>query len=207
MSLLEPHNLPFAAALCVMVILAVIQMVGVADFLGDPDFDHDVDHGPEGAGAGLASILGLGRVPFTIWLGLLLTAFAGIGVSIQELATSLTGGPLDLWLASAFALVGALPVTSALVRPLGRILPHDETSAVERDELLGRRARITDGTARRGNPARARVHDRHGMMHHVMVEPHEDAGELRAGEEVLLVRREGDGFFASALEMRQLSPN
>ena len=65
----------------------------------------------------------------------------------------------------------------------------------------------TDGTARRGHPARARVHDRHGMMHHVMVEPHEDAGELCAGEEVLLVRREGEGFFASALDIRQLSPN
>jgi hypothetical protein len=40
------------------------------------------------------------------------------------------------------------------------------------------------------------VIDGHGQPHFVMVEPHDDADELRSGETALLVRREGSLFFA-----------
>jgi len=203
LDLLEPHNLPFAAALCVMAIIAVVQLFGAADFFGDHDFGHDSD----GAVDGLLSVFGIGRVPFLIWLALFLITFAGLGLGIQALAADLTGAPLDARLAALFAAIASLPVTAALSRPLGAILPGDETTAVTLDDLLGRRAHITDGVARRGSPARARVNDRHGMAHYVMVEPHEDASELRAGDEVLLVRREGTGFVAAELVDRALSPN
>lgn len=203
MDLLEPHNLPFAAALCVMAVLALVQLIGLADFFGD----HDIGHDSGGAMDGLLSLVGVGRVPFLIWLSLFLLAFAGLGLGIQASAENLTGGPLDAALASMFAGVAALPVAGLVSRPLGAILPGDETTAISVDELIGRRAHITDGVARRGSPARARVNDRHGMMHHVMVEPHEDSSELRAGEEILLVRREGEGFIAMELADRALSPN
>ena len=39
-----------------------------------------------------------------------------------------------------------------------------------------------------------------------MVEPHEASAELHAGDDVLLVRREGDQFYATALAERRLSP-
>jgi len=201
--LLEPHNLPFAAALCVMAVLALVQLIGLADVFGD----HDIGHDAGGAMDGLLSLVGVGRVPFLIWLALVLLAFAGLGLGIQAFAENLTGRPLDAALASVFAAVAALPVAGVVSRPLGAILPGDETTAISLDELVGRRAHITDGVARRGSPARARVNDRHGMMHHVMVEPHEDTSELRSGDEVLLVRREGEGFIAMELADRALSPN
>ena len=40
-----------------------------------------------------------------------------------------------------------------------------------------------------------------------MVEPHEAASELHAGDEVLLVRREGESFYATAVAERRLSPD
>jgi hypothetical protein len=43
--------------------------------------------------------------------------------------------------------------------------------------------------------ARAKVIDGHGQAHYVMVEPHDTATELRTGDTVLLVRREGQTFF------------
>ena len=43
MTLLEPHNLPFAAALFFMLLLAILQGVGVGDMLGDADADIDAD--------------------------------------------------------------------------------------------------------------------------------------------------------------------
>ena len=208
MTLLEPHNMPFAAALGLMLVLAVIQLIGIADF-GDADVDLDADgDGLPDAGMfdGLLTLLGIGRVPLTIWLALFLFLFAGIGLSIQELAQSLTGGPLYSWLAALIAGVAALPVTGIFARPLGRILPKDHTTAVSTESLVGRRATISIGVARTGSPARARVKDVHGQTHRVMVEPHEAASELHEGDEVLLVRREGNQFYATALAERRLSP-
>ncbi|GAB5351863.1 YqiJ family protein [Qipengyuania sp. 483] len=208
MTLLEPHNMPFAAALVIMLILAMVQLIGIADF-GDADFDLDADgDGLPDAGMfdGLLTLLGIGRVPLTIWLALFLFLFAGIGLSVQELATSLTGSPLDSWLAAVIAGVAALPVTGVFARLLGRILPKDHTTAVSTESLIGRRATITEGVARTGSPARARVKDVHGQTHYVMVEPHEASSEIHAGDEVLLVRREGGQFFATALAERRLSP-
>lgn len=203
MDLFEPHNLPFAAALGVMLVLAIVQMFGLGDF-GDADAEPGAEAGTLD---GLATVLGIGRVPFTIWLALFLLLFAGLGLGIQELAANLTGGPLDAWLASVFAGGAALPATAVMVRPLAAVLPQDESTAVTLDQLVGRRARVTDGVARRGSPARARVTDQHGHPHHVMIEPHEADSEIPAGDEALLVRREGETFYAAALAERRLSPN
>jgi hypothetical protein len=210
MSLLADYNLPFAAALVLMVLLAIAQAIGLGDMFGDADLDAEIDGDAAihaGPLDGLASLFGIGRVPFMVWLALFLFLFSAIGLGIQELAGSLTGSALDRWLAAVLAVGGSLPVTGALARPLGRLLPHDETTAVTLDTLLGRRATVTDGVARSGSPARARVYDYHGHPHHVMVEPHEASSELHSGDEVLLVRREGNQFYATALAECRLSPS
>lgn len=214
MTLLEPHNLPFAIAMGLMVLLALVQVLGLGDWGVGADLDVDPDIGADadaslqpGMVEGLLTLLGVGRVPLTIWLALFLLMFAGIGLSVQELATSLTGAPLYSWLAALIAGAAAVPVTGVLARPLGAILPKDHTTAVSTQSLIGRRATITDGVARTGSPARARVRDVHGQAHYVMVEPHEQSSELHSGDEVLLVRREKDQFYATALAERRLSPN
>jgi membrane protein implicated in regulation of membrane protease activity len=209
MTWLADHNVPFTAALFLMLLVALAQAIGLGDMLGDADVDADVDGDAAIAAGpldGLASLFGIGRVPFMVWLALFLFLFAAIGFGIQNLADSLTGAPLDRWLAAVLAAGACLPVTGALARPLGRLLPHDETTAVSIEALLGRRATITEGIARGGSPARARVIDRHGHPHHVMVEPHEATSELHAGDEVLLVRLEGNLFYAAAIAERRLSP-
>lgn len=214
MSLFADYNLPFAVALGIMVLLAVAQFLGVSDMLDgadadvdlDVDFDADTDLSSVGAVDGLMSLIGLGRVPFTIWLASFLFIFAGIGVSAQMFAENLTGSPLYVWLAALIAGGAALPVNGIVVRPLAAILPQDETTAVSVNTLVGRRAEILDGIARAASPARAQVRDYHGQAHNVMVEPHDIKEELQAGETVLLVRREGGTFFASRLDEPRLAP-
>ena len=212
MTLLEPHNMPFAAALVLMLILGIVQVVGLADmFGGDADFDPGGDIDGDAAVSpglvdGLFSLIGMNRLPLTIWLALFLMLFAGVGVSLQLLSENLTGSPLNRWLAAVLAMGGTLPATGVLSRPLGAILPQDETSAVSTASLVGRRAQITDGTARSGFPARAKVRDVHGQAHFVMVEPHEQGSEFRSGDRILLVRRDGNTFYATALADRRLSP-
>ena len=212
MTLLEPHNLPFAIAMGLMVLLALVQLLGLGDWGVDADLDPEIGADADaslqpGMVEGLLTLLGVGRVPLTTWLALFLLMFAGIGLSVQELAESLTGAPLYSWLAAVIAGAAAVPVTGVLARPLGAILPKDHTTAVSTASLIGRRATITDGVARTGSPARARVRDIHGQAHYVMVEPHEETSALHAGDEVLLVRREKDQFYATALAERRLSPN
>lgn len=207
MSLLADYNLPFACALGLMLLFAVLQFVGIGDF--DSEVDLDIEIEPDGATGllgGLTTLLGIGKVPFFIWLVIQLFLFAGIGISIQSLAESLTGSPLYVWLAALAAAALSIPFTSVLVRPLANIIPQDETSAVGLDSLLGKRAVVTTGRAARGHPARVKVYDVHGQAHYVMVEPHEDASEMSEGDDVLLVRREGQAFFGVPLSEKALSP-
>lgn len=198
--LLAPQNLPFAVALGLLVLLAVAQMIGLGDLLGDADADIDLDaDGDIGLGDSLIGALGLGRLPLMVWLSVLLAVFALVGLSGQQLIEGLTGSLLPALPAGGLALIAALPLTGVLARPLSRILPHDETTAVPIDSLVGRRGRIAIGRATAGSPARATVPDVHGVSHHVMVEPNDPADTLSEGEEVLLTARDGDLFHAIRL--------
>lgn len=204
MTLLAEYNLPFAVALALMVLLAAVQLLGLGGWSIDADADSDLD--ADGAADGMLSLLGFGRVPLMIWLALFLLCFAAIGVSGQALADSLLGAPLDKWLAAVLAGGASLPVTGALVRPLARVLPQDETTAVGLDSLLGRRGTITTGRAAAGSPARTRVLDRHGHPHFVMLEPHEAQLVIEEGDDVLLVRRDDNLFYGVPLNERTLAP-
>ncbi|KLE32619.1 OB-fold-containig protein [Aurantiacibacter gangjinensis] len=211
MSLLADYNLPFVIAMGLMVLALVLQLVGLGDF--DVGGDVDVDAGLEvgdatstGIGGALLTLLGLGKVPLMVWLMVFLLLFTVIGMSIQALTGDLIGGPLYPWLAALFAGGASLPATAIATRPLARLMPQDETTAVGLDSLVGRRGKVSTGKALRGSPARTTVRDRHGHAHHVMLEPHEDASEIHEGDEVLLVRREGQTFFGVPLAERKLAP-
>lgn len=186
-------------ALALLALLALAQVVGLAH-LGHADLDHSDLHAETDIGAGLASLLGIGRLPLLAWLSLLLAVFALGGLTLQQLLDGMTGHMLPGLPAGGLTLLGALPLTGLLSRPLARIWPKDETTAIDIEALLARRGRIEIGSAARDNPARAMVKDQTGQMHLVMVEPHEDGIVLQQGEEVLLVRREGELFYAIACD-------
>ena len=189
---LSPPYLPFAIAFVVMIGIGLIEAVG----LGLGQFDLEGGVGAD-TGGGLLDWLGLGDdLPILIWLTSLLACFTLAGVAIQQGAAMLTGAPLGWIAASGGALVAGLVLNTLAANGLMRIMPGFETSVVSRDELIGRRGTIAEGTARRGAPARAKVIDRHGQAHFVMVEPHADRDAIASGETALLVRREGALFFA-----------
>lgn len=195
-ALLAPENTPFAVSLALLVLLVIVQALGLSHLLPDPDFDSDAVDGHADIGGGLASLLGFGQVPLMVWLSCFLASFGLLGLSLQELFGGVFGAPFPAPAASGAALLAALPATSLVTRALGAVWPKDETTAVPIDALVGRRGTIAVGRASRGNPARAVVRDIHGQMHNVMVEPHHDNGSFSAGEDVFLVRREGEIFFA-----------
>ncbi|MEM8726249.1 MAG: OB-fold-containig protein, partial [Pseudomonadota bacterium] len=222
LSLLEAHNLPFAVAIGLLVFIAIMQVTGLGDLFDAADADIDLEVGADfdidaeldpadavsasGFMDGLLSLIGLGKVPFLIWLAMLLVVFAGIGVSGQALAQSLLGAPFDALAAGGLAGLAALPINGVLVRPLAAILPKDESSAIHTGNLIRRDAVIQTGTARVGSPARGKVIDQYGQPHFVMVEPHDPGIVLNEGETVLIVRREGETFYAMRYESPLLGP-
>lgn len=212
MTLLEPHNFPFAVALGLLLAVVALQFIGIGDMFDGADADVDVDLDIDGANSagfldGAFSVLGIGRVPFLIWLMMYLFVFAAIGVAGQETFINLLGTPLNTALAGLGAGAAALPINGVLSRPLARVLPKDETSAVSVNSLIRRDAEIQIGTAQRGSPARSKVIDQFGQPHFVMVEPHDDDAVLVEGEVVMLVRREGGIFYAAQYENSHLRLN
>ncbi len=213
MTLLEPYNLPFAISLAALFVIAFLQVISAGDLFdgaGDVEIeiDADVADGLEASGFmdGVATLLGLGKVPFLIWLSSLLLVFSVVGVVGQWIVDSATGSPLGAGLAALLAGVAALPLNGLFVRPIGALLPKDETSAVGLESLIRRDAVIQTGTARQASPARAKVKDAYGQPHFVMVEPHDPTTQLGEGETVLLVRREGELFFGVAYQSPNLRP-
>jgi hypothetical protein len=188
---LLPGNLPFSVALLVMLMIGAAEAVGLG--VGGVHVDMHADLHAEGPD--LLAWLGIGKVPLLVVLVVLLALFGLIGMAIQQLAVAFWGAPLSPWLAAPAALVGALPLTGIGARGLARILPADETTAIGLGQLVGRRAEIVIGEAKRGSPARAKVRDLHGQTHYVMVEPTDDDLSLATGDTALLVRREGELFY------------
>ncbi|MBQ0770873.1 MAG: YqiJ family protein [Sphingomonadales bacterium] len=191
---LADENMFFVAALVLMVAIGLLQLIGLGDF--GLDLDTEVDGEVSGVADGLVSFLGIGRLPFLVILTLFLMLFALTGLVGQQLLQAFTGTMFTPYIAVPAAAGVALPLTGLLSRPLSRILPQDETTAVSIDELVGTRAVIEIGTAKLGYPARARASDRHRHVHFLMVEPNSADLSFAQGDEVLLVRRDGDIFQA-----------
>ncbi|WP_322963904.1 YqiJ family protein [Sphingomonas fuzhouensis] len=185
--LIAPQAVVFTAALMLMLAIGVIEALG----LGASGLDLDLD-----LDSGLLDWLGVGRVPLLVILIAFLASFGIFGLAGQQIAQGLTGTFLPVWLAVPGAALVSVPVTAGLGSVLARLMPHDETTAFDVEDLVGRQGVITVGRAAIDSPARTRVLDPHGQPHHVLVEPNDPAAIFEEGDTVLLVRREGACFRA-----------
>ena len=201
----EPANYPFLVALFVVFVLAAIEGVGlligagIFGFLDGvlPDIDLgteldiDIDmpdmQTPSMTGQFL-TWLRMGRVPVVFSLIVLLVAFGLIGLTIQGLSLSIFGSALPAIVAVLPALLLSIPVLSLGNRFLALVLPRDETSAISRNRLIGKIATITLGEARHDFPAQAKVTDRFGLTHYIMLAPDNEDESYRQGDRLLLVR-------------------
>lgn len=219
---LSPEALPFSIALAVTVGLFILELISAllgATVLGlggegvdldvDGDFDLTADISVDSVGLepGIEAVdapsspsdvlgwLGARDVPFLIWLVSFLTMFGLFGLVLQSISTSVLGAPLPTWVAVIIVMVPAISITRIIANHVALIMPKTETSAMRTRSLGGHRGTITQGTARRGKPAEAKIKDRHGNFHYIRVEPLEDDGIFPQGSDVILIRKRGDSFF------------
>lgn len=183
------ENLAFVIALAVMLLVGIVEVAGLGASMLGSDFDID-------AGSAWLGWLGFGRLPLLMLIVLFLACFGVVGLIGQQIAADLLGSLLPSWAAVPGAALLALPLTGLFARGIGRIMPRDETTAILQDQLVGLHGHIVVGTASRGHPARTRVRDFHGQDHYVMAEPDMPDARFAEGDEILLVRREGQIFRA-----------
>ncbi len=167
------------------------------DIDADADVDVEADVG-EGASVPALSKLFIwvkGKVPMLVYFIIFLSSFSGIGLIGQFYIKKYTSHYFP-W----FIIVPASFVLSILIsRYISKLCSHiafkDESTAVSSDEFIGTLATITVGSTKRGLRAEARLKDKHGQQHLVYLEPEEDDAEFKAGDEVLIIRKEKDGTF------------
>lgn len=191
--LAAPEVLPFTVALALMLMIGVVEALGLGTSAIGADAGIDFDDG-----GGFLGWLGVGSVPLLVLVVIFLALFGLIGLIGQRVAAEVLGAPLSPWLAALVAGGATLPLLGITARGAARILPQDHTTAVGRDSLIGKRATVTIGVARVGQPARAVVRDEHGQSHQVMVEPFTEGTVAKEGQSLLLVRREGELFIGLA---------
>lgn len=203
------QNIVFAVVLVLLVAFFVIELcsllfgASLSGLLGDLDLP-DLDLPEVGLNVdldvGIATKflywLKIGRVPLLILIVIFMTAFVLSGYFLQFLCLKVANWMLPAWLATIAALALSVPVVRLIGRHLARIIPKDETAAISQTELVGSRAFIVIGTARKGSPAQARTSDRFGTTHYLMLEPDNPEETLERGQELLLVRHDGSRFFA-----------
>ncbi|MBS0660270.1 MAG: DUF1449 family protein [Verrucomicrobia bacterium] len=200
----EAGFLPFAVALALLLLIALLELIGLIighglSHLADswlPDLHlGDGLHGLSGFDKVLAWLY-VGKFPAVALLAVFLASFGLGGVILQEGFRAWLGHPVSAWLAAAIMAGPALYLVHTVGRIGGRMVSRSESLAVSADSLVGRRATIALGTARRGRPAQAKVRDEHGKMHYVMLEPSSDETAFVQGTEVTLVERRGSTYTA-----------
>lgn len=219
---LTPNAYPFSIALCVVLGLFILELISLllggsimaigsdapdvdldldADFDIDLDVDADLDIEPDldteigGGPTGVLGWLGIGEVPFLIWLVSFLTIFGLTGLLTLNVGNAITGLTMSLAITVPVAIIVATYAARFIARIVASIMPKTESTAMRTRFLGGHHGVISQGTARRGQPAEAKIKDRHGNTHYLRVEPLEDDVEIPQGRDVHVIRKRDGMFF------------
>jgi len=198
--LLAPEVRPFAVAAAIMVALGGLEvlttMVGfsISELIGH-DVSIEADH--NNGLSGLFLWINAGRLPLLILLILILGIFSTAGFLLQGIAHAL-GFVIPVAIVALAAAAGSVPVIRTTSRGLARIIPRDETYAVNDADFVGQVATVTVGPLDQGLPGRVRLKDVFGNWHTVSARASHDSPSLAVGASVLLVDRDAKGFVAIA---------
>ncbi|WP_349642753.1 OB-fold-containig protein [Bradyrhizobium lablabi] len=196
--LLAPEVRPFAVAAAIMVALGGIEVLttlvglSIGELFGK-DVDIDADH-HTGLG-GLFLWINAGRLPLLILIILALGLFSIIGFLLYAIAHGL-GVNLPTAIAALVAAAGSIPLIRSTSRGIARIIPRDESYAVNENDFVGHVGEVTVGPLDQGLPGRVRLKGVFGNWHSVAARASHDSNVLPVGASVLLVDRDAKSFIA-----------
>jgi len=125
-----------------------------------------------------------------------MSSFEGFGVSVKRAVADMIWTPLPAIVAAPPALLVTIPLVRTSTRTIARIVPRDETYAVDASDLVGRTGTVSIGPLDQGLPGRVSVKDAHGNWHQLRACAAKGESPLPIGAQVLLVDRKADIFIA-----------
>jgi hypothetical protein len=203
-ALLAADVRPFAVAAAIVVALGAVEVLtslvgfSISHYVGKDVHlggESDGGDGSDGGIAGLMLWINAGRVPLLILIMLALGLFSIAGFLLQGIAHS-AGLQVPAWIAAIAAIAAAIPAVRVTSRGISRIIPRDETYAVDEADFVGHVAVVTVGPLDQGLPGRVRLKDVFGNWHSVAARASPDSQALAVGASVLLVDRDTKGFIA-----------
>jgi membrane protein implicated in regulation of membrane protease activity len=196
--LLAPDVRPFAVAAAIMVSLGGIELLtmivgfSISELVGH---DFALDSETHSTIGGLFLWINAGRLPLLILLILVLGIFSIAGFLLQAIAHG-AGATLPVSIAALAAAGLSLPAIRVTSRAVARIIPRDETYAVNEADFVGHVAEVAIGPLDQGLPGRVRLKDVFGNWHSVAARASPDSAPLPVGARVLLVDRDTRSFIA-----------
>jgi hypothetical protein len=196
--LLAPDVRPFAVAAAIMVSLGGLELLtmivgfSISELVGH---DFGIDSESHNGIGGLFLWVNAGRLPLLILIILALGIFSIAGFLLQGI-THGAGGILPVWIAALAAAALSLPAIRVTSRGIARIIPRDETYAVNDADFVGHVAEVAIGPLDQGLPGRVRLKDVFGNWHSVAARASPDSTPLPVGASVLLVDRDAKSFIA-----------
>ena len=182
-------NSPYFFALSFLIILFIFEVLGLLigmslshAFDSFIDFDVNTDVG------GHLSLLGLGKVPFIIWLTFFFGLFSLIGYAANAISSSIFGY-MPVWVSIVPVVITSFMINGVLCKVFAKILPRFETTAVSTDTFSGRVAKVTIGDATYTKFAMGVVLDEHNMYHNIRIKAMDDGVVLNQNNPVILVEQ------------------
>ena len=196
--LLAPDVRPFAISAAIMVTLGGLELLtmivgfSISELIGK---DFALETESHSAIGGLFLWINAGRLPLLILMILALGVFAIAGFLLQAIAHSV-GTAVPVALAALAAAALSLPAIRFTSRGIARIIPRDETYAVEEADFVGHVGEVSIGPLDQGLPGRVRLKDVFGNWHSLVARASPDSTPLPVGASVLLVDRDAKSFIA-----------
>jgi hypothetical protein len=195
--LLAPDVRPFAVAAAIMLALGGIELLAtlVGFSLSHIGKDIGAETDSDSGLGGLFLWINAGRLPLLILIILALGAFSIAGFFLQGVAHGV-GISVPAWIAALAAAAGSIPVIRVASRSIARIIPRDETYAVDDADFIGHVAEVSIGPLDQGLPGRVRLKDVFGNWHSLVARASPESTPLPVGASVLLVDRDARSFIA-----------
>ena len=196
--LLAPDVRPFAVAAAIMVSLGGIELLTmIMGFSLSELVGHDLGlNGDSHNGiGGLFLWINAGRLPLLILIILALGIFSIAGFLLQGIAHT-AGAVLPVPIAALAAAGLSIPAIRMTSRGIARIIPRDETYAVNEADFVGHVAEVSIGPLDQGLPGRVRLKDVFGNWHSLVARASPESTPLPVGASVLLVDRDAKSFIA-----------
>lgn len=195
--LLAPDVRPFAVAAAIMLALGGIELLAtlVGFSLSHIGKDIGVETDSDSGLGGLFLWINAGRLPLLILIILALGVFSIAGFFLQGLAHGV-GISIPAAIAALAAAALSLPAIRVTSRGVARVIPRDETYAVDEADFIGHVAEVSVGPLDQGLPGRVRLKDVFGNWHSLVARASPESTPLPVGASVLLVDRDAKSFIA-----------